>query len=403
MLTENRITDRNQNGHIIKEDSSNRKAFAELLDEYAPEPLHRGQFVDGEIIQIDHNVILADVDAKRTAVVPPQDLAEIEEVFLDQLSVGDEVTLYVIRTPRGNDDLLVSLNKGLERKDWQRARTYLENEESLELEITGYNKGGLMVDFGHLDGFVPASHVPQLKNTYDKQAIISRKAGLVGQEMPFQVIEVDRRRERLILSAKKARKEIRQQRLRELQSMEGTVISGRVSNLVSFGAFVDLDGVEGLIHISEISWGKTERAADILSKGDEVEVLIQSVDVDRERVSLSRKSLLPSPWDSYSQKHVPGDLVEGVVTGVADFGAFVRVAEGIEGLVHISEMRGAQDFAAKDLLYPGDTILVRILKIEPEQQRLSLSQRRVRSHEEMDWIQTRQPSETEPLNHAEAL
>jgi small subunit ribosomal protein S1 len=221
--------------------------------------------------------------------------------------------------------------------------------------------------------------------------------------MLFQVIEVDRQRERLILSAKKARKEIRQQRLRELQSMEGEVISGRISNLASFGAFVDLDGVEGLIHISEISWEKIDRAADILSPGDEVEVLIQSVDVDRERVSLSRKSLLPSPWDSYSQEHVPGDLVEGVVTGVADFGAFVRVAEGIEGLVHISEMRGAQDFAAKDLLYPGDTIPVRILKIEPERQRLSLSQRRVRSHEEIDWIQTRQRSETEPQNQTEAL
>ncbi len=400
MSTEKRTEEHNQNGTIEK-NGINRRPFAELLEEYAPEPLQRGQFVEGEILQIDHNVILADVDAKRTAVVPPQDLAEIEEDFLDQLAVGDEVTLYVIRTPRGDDDLLVSLNKGLEQKDWQRARAYLENEESLELEIVGYNKGGLMVDFGHLSGFVPASHVPQLKNTFDKRAIISRKAGLVGEEMLFQVIEVNRKRDRLILSAKKARKEIRQQRLRELKLMEGKTITGRVTNLVDFGAFVELNGVEGLVHISEISWNKIENAADILSQGDEVEVQIQSVDIDRERISLSRKSLLPSPWESYDEEHTPGDLVEGEVTSIADFGAFVRVAEGVEGLVHISEMRGAQDFAAKDLLYPGDIIPVRILKIEPERQRLSLSQRRVRSHEEIDWIQRRQPPEPELLEQEE--
>jgi len=388
MYTEDRSENHIRNGHMRQDNGSNHeKSFAELLLEYEPEPLHRGQFVNGEVIQIDHNVILADVDAKRTAVIPPQDLAEVEDDVLDQLSVGDQVVLYVLHTPKGNEDLLVSLNKGLEQQDWLRAKDYLDNEEPLELEIVGYNKGGLLADFGYLKGFVPASHVPQLQGMRDRRTLLSRKTELVGEEMLLNVIEVDRQRQRLILSAKKGQHAWRRQKLQELKLKEGATITGRINNLVEFGVFVDLDGIEGLIHISEIAWQKVEDTREHFSIGDEVEVLIRSVDIDRERISLSRKALLPSPWESYAKKHFPGDLVEGVVTSVTGFGAFVRVAEGIEGLVHTSEMYGTQDFVPQDLISPGDKVLVRILDIKPEEQRLSLSQRRVTQSEEIVWMQ----------------
>jgi small subunit ribosomal protein S1 len=383
----NKLVQYNQvNNSSFNGDNDEGVSFAELLEEYEPAPLRRGQYLKGKILQIDENVILADVAAKRTAVVPSQDITLIKEEERTQLSVGDEVPLYVLQTPKGDEELLVSLNKGLEQQDWVEAKAYLANEALLELEVIGHNKGGLIVAFGHIRGFVPASQVPQLQGTHNQRTLTSLKAKLIGEELLLKVIEVDRRRQRLILSAKKAQKEQRQQRLMELERMEGKRVTGRVTSLVKFGAFVDLDGIDGLIHISEIAWDRVEKPANHLSLDEEVEVLIQSVDVERERVSLSRKALLPSPWELFAQTHALGDLVEGRVTNVVDFGAFALVTGGIEGLIHISEMHGTRDFAAQDVLCPGDIVLTRILRIEPERQRLALSQRRVSQHEEIEWV-----------------
>lgn len=368
--------------------------FLELLDEYHPAALRRGQYVKGEILQIQDNVILADVDAKRTAVVPPGDIERLGAEDLAKLSVGDEVTLYVLQTPEGEDELLVSLNKGLEQQDWVEAEARLESDDLLELEVTGYNKGGLVVAFGHLRGFVPASHIPQLRHFHDERVLSSEKAKLVGQTLPLKAIEVNQDRGRLVLSAKKAQQELRQQRFLELKLMEGDVFRGHVTGLAKFGAFVDLGSVEGLIHNSEIAWENVERPGAYLSPGDEVDVLIQAVDVEQERVRLSRKALLPSPWDQFALDHAVDDLVESVVTNVVDFGAFAQVADGVEGLIHVSEMHGTRDIAPQDVLYPGDTLLVRILNIEPEKQRLALSQRRVSHNEEIEWIWQRQQQQT---------
>jgi small subunit ribosomal protein S1 len=378
----------------IEQTDENANLFAQLLDEHEPAQLQQGQYITGEIIQIKGNMILADVSAKRTAVIPPQDIAEIDENQLAQLAVGDKVPLYVLRSPVGNQDLLVSLNKGLEQQDWITAEAHLTNESLLELEVIGHNKGGLKVAYGHLHGFVPTSHIPQLQFTHNQDALTSQKAKLIGEALPLKIIEVDRDRQRLILSAKKAQKEVRKERLQALKDREGEIITGHVTNLVKFGAFVDLDGIEGLIHISQIAWQKVDRPAEFLRLGQEVEVQIQSVDVEKERISLSRKALLPSPWDLFAETHQVGDLTEGVITNVVDFGAFALISDGIEGLVHISELRGAQDFAPQDILTAGDTILLRILDIQPEQQRLALSQRRVSQSEETDWIWQRQQAIT---------
>ena len=395
MIIEKSSPDRIRGVQTFPNGSDKHKStFVELLEDYEPEPLRRGQYVEGEILQIKENVILADVDAKRTAVIPPQDLEKIDDDQLAKLAIGDEVTLYVLRTPEGDEDLIVSLNKGLEHQDWVDAKEYLANGELLELEVIGHNRGGLMVAFRHLRGFVPASHVPQLQNVYDKQKSTNQKAKMVGEELPLTVIEVDTERQRLILSAKKAQKEKRQQRLQELKFNEGETVTGCVSNLVHFGAFVDLGGIEGLIHISEIAWENVDDPAQFLIPGEEIDVRIEAVDIERERVSLSRKALLPSPWELFARTHNSGDLVEGVVTNVTDFGAFVVIDEGIEGLLHISEMNGTQNAAPQDVLFPGEAILVRILNIEPERERLGLSQRRVSEMEEAEWLWKRVPAST---------
>jgi small subunit ribosomal protein S1 len=391
MIIVDQVDDLNLDSKMPSGDNNQQDAsFADMLADYEPALLKQGQYIQGEILQINDNVILADVDAKRTAVVPPQDIIKLGEEEFNQLSVGDEVTLYVLRTPVGDEDLLVSLNKGLEQKDWVDAKAYLENSELLELEVIGHNKGGLMVSFGHLHGFVPTSQVPQLKHNHNQSQIASQKAKLIGEELPLKVIEVDRDRQRLILSAKRAQKEVRQQHLEALKLREGETATGRITNLVTFGAFVDLGDIEGLVHISEIAWQKVDKPSEFLTRGDEIEVLIQHVDVERERVQLSRKALLPSPWELFDENHSINELIEGVVTNVTDFGAFALVTDGIEGLIHVSEIRGAQNLAAQDVLSTGDTILVRILRIEPERQRLALSQKRVNPDEEAEWIWQRQ-------------
>jgi small subunit ribosomal protein S1 len=363
--------------------------FEKMLETHTPKPLHRGQTVEGEIIKLENNLAIVDVGAKRDAIVPPEEMDEVDEGFLESLDEGDNVYVYVIRTPLGDEELLVSLEKGLRQQDWERATEYLESQEVLDLRVIGKNKGGLLVEFGRLQGFVPNSHVPRLQRLRNQGALAGHKAEIVGEALLLKVIEVDRKRRRLVLSAKRAQKEVRQQRLEELKQQEGETITGRITNLVNFGAFVDLGGVEGLIHISEIAWQQVDKPADWLTPGEEVEVAILSVDIEKERISLSRKELLPNPWDTFDQAHEEGDLVEGVVTNVVDFGAFLMVEEGIEGLLHVSEMRGTQDFAPQDVLYPDDHVLVRILQIDPDRQRLSLSQRRVRQHEEIEWIRQR--------------
>lgn len=372
---------------VVEEVRATEQSFAELLEEYDVEPLHRGQLVEGEIVKIDTNVIFVDVGAKRTAVIPPDDLVQVDEAIRQSLSEGDKVLLYILRTPVGDQDLLVSLQKGLEQQDWLRAEEALADESMLELEVVGHNKGGMLVSFGNLRGFIPNSHLPDLQHIHDRRQLTSAKSKLVGENLPLKVIEVDRERRRLVLSMKAAQSEVRERRLRELQI--GEVISGRVASIVDFGVFVDLGGVDGLVHISNLAWQQVAHPSDVLQEGEEIDVLVESVDVERERVSLNRKVLLPNPWHQFAEDHEEGELIEGVVTKVLDFGAFVQVAPGIEGLVHVSEIRIFGTGAPQDVLQTGDVLLVRILSIDPERERLGLSQRRVGMQEEMEWMQRR--------------
>jgi small subunit ribosomal protein S1 len=370
--------------------------FEELLDDYDYENPERGQIISGEIIQVDEDSILVDIGAKRDAIVPRKDLDRLDEEMIEGLSQGDKIPVYVMRTAKIGGDLLVSINRGLEQEDWEHAEEMLEEGEAIPLEIIGQNKGGVVVRFGRLRGFVPNSHIPDLRRDGGYDHLREQKEEMIGDELVVKVIEVNQKRRRLVLSSRAARQERRLLRLKELA--EGTKITGTVVNLVDFGAFVDIGGVDGLIHISELDWSRVDHPSEVLELGQDVEVEITNVDVDRERVSLSRKNLLANPWDSIEQKYSPGDLVEGEITNVRNFGAFVMLPEGVEGLIHVSEIGIIGPGSPQDVVHPGDNVLARVIDIEPERERISLSLSRVSKDEQLAWLERQKESNAEPVD-----
>ena len=368
--------------------------FFDLIEEYDfPQP-QRGDIIHGEILRIDHDVVFIDIGSKRDAMVPYQEVAQLDDEFLENLSTGDTVPVYVTRTPVGSEQLLVSLERGLQELDWERAAKLQEDDTTVELKIVNYNKGGFVVEFGRIQGFVPNSHIPTIQNVYNHDQRTSYKSKQVDNTIKLKIIELDPQRERFVLSAKSAQKDQRKELLSSLSI--GDKCTGTVVNLKHYGAFIDIgDGLVGLLHISRMAWEHINKPDDLFSVGDEVEVLVDKIDVEKEKISLNRKALLPSPWQTFADKQTAGDLVAGEVTAVVDFGAFVRVDEGIEGLLHKNEMNIPSDTAPSEALAEGDVILVRIVQIDVAQERLSLSTRRVTASEEISWMQSRQEAEAE--------
>ena len=298
--------------------------FFDLIEEYDfPQP-QRGDIIHGEILRIDRDVVFIDIGSKRDAMVPYQEVAQLDDEFLENLSTGDTVPVYVTRTPVGSEQLLVSLERGLQELDWERAAKLHEDDTTVELKIVNYNKGGFVVEFGRIQGFVPNSHIPAIQNVYNHDQRTSFKSKQVDNTIKLKIIELDPQRERFVLSAKSAQKDQRKEMLNSLSI--GDKFTGHVVNLKHYGAFVDIgNGLVGLLHISRMAWEHINKPDDLFSVGDEVEVLVDKVDVEKEKISLNRKALLPSPWQTFADKHAAGDLVEGEVTAVVDFGAFVRV------------------------------------------------------------------------------
>ncbi len=349
--------------------------FEALLNAYEPSLPARGEIVEGTILKLKGNVALVDIGAKRDAVVPPQEMDAVEASYLDALDVGDAVPVYITDTAVGSQELMVSLARGLEEKDWIRAATCLAEDELLTQDVSGYNKGGLLVTFGRLKAFVPNSHIPALRTARSRQEATQVKSQMIDSSLPVKVLEIDRERKRLVMSAKLAREEKREEQLEQLQI--GDIIKGRVVRLTDYGAFVDLGSVSGLLHISELSWEHVDVPADELEVGEEIEVIILDVDRDRQRISLSRKQLLPDPFDQFTERYSEGDIATGQVTDLVDFGAFVRLPTGVEGLIHTSEMDLGGDQTPVDILEPNQDVTVRIASIESARQRIGLSLRQV--------------------------
>ncbi|MEA3351600.1 MAG: S1 RNA-binding domain-containing protein, partial [Chloroflexota bacterium] len=346
--------------------------------------LKSGELRAGKITRIKEEAIFVDVGGSYEAVVPRKDFIKLGENILDSFSPGDTITVRISHVPNSGNPF-ASISKPCKNNDWERVEKYLRSGETIELEIIKYNRGGLIAAFGNIEGFIPNSQISDLRQGTRSERVIEFKKQKIGTSLPLRVIEADEDRARLILSTKAEKHEHDANILQDLEV--GQTVSGEVVNLVKFGAFVDFGGgVNGLIHISELAWQHVHHPSELLDVGDEVTVKIQDVDLERKRISLSRKSLCYNPWSDIEDRYQVHDLVEGVVTTVREFGAFISLAAGIEGLLHISEMPLEPGMTPPDAVKPGEKILLRITSISPQQQRIGLSLQQVRPEERLSWM-----------------
>jgi small subunit ribosomal protein S1 len=344
--------------------------FAALLEEsYDYTQPQRGDIRKGIILSIGKQDILLDLGLKRDGVALRQDLDLLDEEYRSGLKVGDEVPVCIIDPADEEKGLVVSLNRGLAQRDWQRAEELLADGQTGQAKVIDVNRGGVLVAFGRIRGFVPNSHLSSVPAGLRGERLQEAKNDLVGETLSLAILEVNRDRKRLILSERAANQAQRRELLKSLE--EGDVCKGTVRNLADYGAFVDLGGLDGLIHISELAWQHIDHPRDVLNVGNKVDVCVLSVDRERERVELSRKKMLPDPWPKVTKTMKKGQIIEGTVTKVVDFGAFVDVGKGVEGLVHISEMPNGKMTCVN--LDSNSTIRVRVLNVDAERRRIALS------------------------------
>jgi small subunit ribosomal protein S1 len=342
--------------------------IALIEKDYAYKRLERGQVCEGTILAIQEDMLIVDLGSKRDGMVPLRDLHRVQDAYRRGLQVGDKIPVSIVDTSYNRDHVLVSLSRGLAQQDWLRAQDLLERGEICQADIVQVNRGGVLAQFGRIRGFVPNSHLASIPRSLRGDRLQQAKSELVGQTLSLTVLEINQRRGRLVLSERIARRTMRDKLLEEL--IEGEVRTGTVHSLVGFGAFVDLGGLDGLIHISELDWRYVEHPCEVLSVGDEVEVYVLSVDRQRARIGLSRKRLLPDPWSTITESLREGQTVEGTVTRVVRYGAFVDVGEGVEGLVHNSEV--ADGIGTASDLEPGTLVQVRVLRVDDWRRRISL-------------------------------
>jgi len=298
------------------------------------------------------------------ATVPP---AEPEEAFR---FLGTELTA----TETGEQATQDGGDGPSPEHGWQAAQLAMDQGESFTLVICGANRGGLLVDWNGLQGFIPASHLTEMPANNNPRERVEELARYMGESVTVRLIEVDPNQNRLVFSERAAGARMAPSAI--LNSLRaGDVRRGVVTNLTSFGAFVDLGGVEGLIHISELSWDRVRDPGDVLKPGQSVEVSVLGVNPDEGRVALSLKRLRPNPWREVDSRYKVGQLLDGTITNVVSFGAFVRIEEGVEGLVHISELAEGNFFHPRNVVREGDVVRVRVLNVDPDKQRLGLSLR----------------------------
>lgn len=345
--------------------------------DYALPTLSVGDLVEGVIVHMGPEEILVDIGAKTEAIVAPKEVQRMSPKDWQALKVGKRVRVYVVTTEDQGGDIVVSLSQAELEQDWEAVERFFADGEVFEAEVSGHNKGGLIVNLGRVRGFLPASQLARRRRSQSPEGI--SLADLVGQKLWLKVIEVDRAQNRLILSEQAAMRQVnklsRERLLSDLQ--EGDVVTGEVTSLADFGAFVNLGGVDGLIHVSELAWHRVDHPSEVLQVGDEVEVYVLKVDRERQRIGLSLKRLQPEPWTVVGERYRVDQIVEATVTRLAKFGAFARLDDQFEGLIHISELADYPVNHPKEVVSPGDVVTARIIRIDKERRRIGLSLRQV--------------------------
>ncbi|HLR08146.1 MAG TPA: 30S ribosomal protein S1 [Bacillota bacterium] len=327
--------------------------------------LHVGDIVNGIVVKIEEKQVLVDIGYKTEGIIPISELSNLHvEKTSDVVSEGDEL---VLKVKKAEDDDIVLSKKAVEAdKAWENLAEKFANDEVFETEVKEIVKGGLVVDVG-LRGFIPAS----LVETYYVEDFSDYK----NKTLRVKVVDLNKEQNRVILSHRAVVEEEAAKKKRERLQMleEGQVIEGIVQRITSFGAFVDLGGIDGLVHISELAHEHVEKTEDVVSEGESIKVQILSIDRDNERISLSRKKTLPGPWENIESRVAPGDVLEGTVKRLVNFGAFVEVLPGVEGLVHISQIANRHIGTPEEVLEEGQTIKVKVLDVNEKDERIALS------------------------------
>ena len=365
-----------------------------LLEQYLSDPSHDyktlkyGDVMDGVIMRVDRDEILVDIGSKSEGVVPAREFSSLTSDEKQALAIGDTVLVFVVQPENTEGQAVVSIDRARQEKSWRKLQEIYEANDVIEAEVTNYNKGGLLVNLDGVRGFVPASQVSEIRGGDDasKQADMAR---LIGSSLPLKVIEINRHRNRLILSERQAvqeRRDVMKERLIE-ELKEGEVRKGRVSSICDFGAFVDIGGADGLVHLSELSWSRVRHPSEILRIGQEVDVFVLGINAQEKKIALSIKRTQAEPWSQVAAKYEVGQLVRGTVTQLANFGAFARIEDGIEGLIHVSEITDERITHPKQVVKEGDELLLRIIRIDPQRRRMGLSLRRALDTPDEELIQ----------------
>jgi len=375
------------NNQPLGEEQKNNEEYATMASLLQEEGLgldlpHAGEIKTGTIASISPGQIMVSIGAKSEGIIRGDEFELIPPEVFAELEPGEDIPVYIVTPEDSHGNVILSYVRAMEAETWEEANKTMKDNETASGNVVGYNRGGLLVSFKELRGFLPASLL-----AYSRRSLVSgntpeeRFGGFLGEDVDFQIIEVDQERRRLIFSEKAALNEtrdtVRDQVIENLTV--GDVCEGHVTSLADFGAFVNINGADGLVHISEISWDRIRHPSEILKIGEEVKVKVISIDEEKRHIGLSIRRLQDDPWqESIDDLHV-GQLVEAKITRLTKFGAFALLENGVEGLIHISEIADEHIEHPKEVLHEEDDVTLRIIKIEPESHRIGLSLRRVES------------------------
>jgi len=405
------------NSNSTSENTSEEKTdeiqdMGELLDSFSSmDPVRRGDIVEGVVMSLDSDGILVSFGHKAEGFVPAREMTSLSLLAGNRPEVGDDIVTVVLRTESGDRPAILSIDKAAGEKSWRQLSDLADSDETIYGTIIGFNRGGAIVDVEGVQGFVPASQLSTISRDRFKPAdsdVDTNNEGSetlelddakesgdeevasetskdsveddeeIGKKIKLRVLEVNRSRNRAIFSErdsmKARREEIKDKLIEELET--GSIVKGKVSGISNFGAFVDIGGADGLIHISELSWSQVDRPEEVVEVGQELDVYILRADSETKKIALSLKRLTPEPWESISDQLAVEDVVDATITKLTNFGAFARIEGSVEGLIHVSELTDRMVQHPREVVRQGDKIRVKVLRIEPDKRRLGLSLKR---------------------------
>lgn len=346
----------------------------------------RGDIIEGAVMQVDKDAILVDIGAKTEGTIPSHEMRSLTPEDLTRIRVGDPILVYVLQPENQEGQVVLSVDRATGERGWRSLQQRFDGGEIFEADVVGYNKGGLLVNIEGVRGFVPTSQVMGLRaevvdvpeGVEEAEGVADERFGeWIGKPLRLKIIEINRRRNRLILSERAAHQEWRAlQKDRLLSELEeGSIRRGVVTSIRPFGVFVDLGGADGLIHLSELSWGRNPEPDEMLKPGEEIDVFILKVDPETKKIALSLRRARPEAWEQVIDKYQVGQRIRGTITKLTNFGAFAHIEGPVEGLIHISELADRRITHPKEVVKEGDVLTLKIVRVERDRHRVGLSLR----------------------------